>query len=69
MSPVTFRYAVTADACAITELIERAYRGPATVGQWDSESHLLTGPRTNVAEITGLIRRGTTVGSFLPNRT
>lgn len=57
MSPVEFRYATPDDAGVITDLIERAYRGPATAGQWDSESHLLTGPRTSTSEIRGLLLR------------
>jgi ribosomal protein S18 acetylase RimI-like enzyme len=52
-----FRIATAADAPVIVALIEAAYRGPETAGQWDSESHLLKGPRTNLAEIGALIAR------------
>ncbi|MEP7209773.1 MAG: GNAT family N-acetyltransferase, partial [Alphaproteobacteria bacterium] len=57
MDAPLFRFAGPTDAVAIAALIERAYRGPETAGQWDSESHLLAGPRTNVEEIAGLIAR------------
>lgn len=56
MTPA-FRYASLADAPGLVALIESAYRDPASAGQWDSESHLLTGPRTNLTEIRGLISR------------
>ena len=46
-----FRFAQPADVSAVHALIERAYRGPETAGQWDSESHLLQGPRTTAAYI------------------
>jgi ribosomal protein S18 acetylase RimI-like enzyme len=55
MSAPAFRFAARSDALVLVDLIERAYRGPETAGRWDSESHLLTGPRTSVAEITGLV--------------
>ncbi len=57
MNAPLFRFAGSADAVQVAALIERAYRGPETAGQWDSESHLLTGPRTSVEEISGLIAR------------
>jgi ribosomal protein S18 acetylase RimI-like enzyme len=52
-----FRYAVQTDVPALVALIERAYRGPETAGSWMSEAHLLKGPRTSPAEISGLIVR------------
>jgi ribosomal protein S18 acetylase RimI-like enzyme len=55
MSAPAFRYATQADVIPIVALIEHAYRAPETAGQWDSESHLLTGPRTSHAEISALI--------------
>lgn len=55
MSQPTYRFAVASDADAIVALIEAAYRSPATAGEWDSESHLLTGPRTSHEEIARLI--------------
>jgi N-acetylglutamate synthase-like GNAT family acetyltransferase len=55
MSAPAFRYAIPADVNAIVALIEHAYRAPETAGRWDSESHLLTGPRTSHGEIAGLV--------------
>lgn len=46
MSEPTYRYAREQDLDPLHALIERAYRGPETAGRWDSESHLLRGPRT-----------------------
>jgi ribosomal protein S18 acetylase RimI-like enzyme len=57
MDAPLFRFAGPSDAAGVTALIERAYRGPETAGRWDSESHLLTGPRTSVSEISSLIDR------------
>ena len=51
----TFRFAGASDAPAIANLIERAYRSEESKRGWTSEADFLTGPRTNVAEITGLI--------------
>jgi ribosomal protein S18 acetylase RimI-like enzyme len=55
MSTPAFRYAGTKDVNAIVALIEHAYRAPETAGRWDSESHLLKGPRTSHGEIAGLL--------------
>jgi ribosomal protein S18 acetylase RimI-like enzyme len=55
MSTPTFRHAVQADVPALVALVERAYRSPETAGSWVSEAHLLKGPRTSGAEISGLI--------------
>jgi len=57
MPDIRFRYARRADAPAVVAIIERAYRGADAAGKWTSEAHLLTGPRTSVEEITGLIDR------------
>ena len=57
MSQLAFRYARKADAPALVDLIERAYRGPEAAGKWTSEASLLTGPRTNLDEIITLIDR------------
>lgn len=57
MSDPSYRYARQADAPALVDLIERAYRGPETEGTWTSEAHLLRGPRTSLDEILGLIAR------------
>lgn len=50
-----FRYGEAGDAEALRVLIERAYRDPANAGNWDSESHLLRGPRTSLAEVEALL--------------
>lgn len=55
MSSPTFRLALPDDLRTLRDLIERAYRGPETAGQWDSESHLLKGPRTSDAELSGYL--------------
>lgn len=55
MTTPTFRFATQADADAIVGLIERAYRSPDNAGAWDSESHLLRGPRTSHFEVARLI--------------
>lgn len=55
MSTPAFRHATQADVPALVALIERAYRGPENAGAWISEAHLLKGPRTSNAEISGLI--------------
>src|SRR6185295_10419788 len=55
MSTPTFRFATQADVAPLVVLIERAYRGPETAGSWFSEAHLLKGPRTSHADISGLI--------------
>jgi ribosomal protein S18 acetylase RimI-like enzyme len=53
----TYRYAAQPDAARLHALIERAYRGPENEGGWNSESHLLRGPRTSVPELIQLISR------------
>ena len=50
-----FHYAVLDDAVSIHGLIERAYRDPDNAGAWNSESHLLKGPRTTLREVEELI--------------
>jgi predicted N-acetyltransferase YhbS len=55
MTEPHYRYAAPEDAERVAALIERAYRGPEAAGSWASEAHLLTGPRTAIAEIAGLI--------------
>lgn len=57
MSHLTFRYARQADTPALVAIIERAYRSEDTAGAWNSEAHLLKGPRTNNEEIATLIAR------------
>lgn len=55
MPTLSFRFAATDDISAVHALIERAYRSPDNSGAWDSESHLLRGPRTSPEEIAALI--------------
>ncbi len=57
MTEPSFRYARRADAPALVDLIERAYRSPETEGSWASEAHLLKGPRTSIDEVLDLIER------------
>jgi ribosomal protein S18 acetylase RimI-like enzyme len=52
---LAFRFAVREDAAALVAALEEAYRGEASAGRWDSESHLLRGPRTSLAEVSDLI--------------
>lgn len=52
---VDFRFAREEDAGAVAALVERAYRGPESATGWASEAGILTGPRSNVAEIAALI--------------
>ncbi|MDP3492375.1 MAG: GNAT family N-acetyltransferase, partial [Hyphomonadaceae bacterium] len=60
MSKPAFRYAIAADTPALVALIELAYRGSDASGKWTSEAHLLTGPRTDHDEVSGLIARDDT---------
>lgn len=55
MSLVSYRFAGPADAPVLLDLIETAYRGAEDYGLWNSESHLLQGPRTSLAELDALI--------------
>ena len=52
-----FSFARQTDAPALVDLIERAYRSEETAGAWNSEAHLLRGPRTSLSEISALIAR------------
>jgi ribosomal protein S18 acetylase RimI-like enzyme len=49
--PVVLRAAEAADAPAIHELVEAAYRGAGGASGWTTEAHLLDGTRTTEAEI------------------
>ena len=53
-----FDFARLTDAAQVAALIERAYRGPEAAKGWTNESTLLTGPRSSVVEVEGLIRDG-----------
>ena len=57
MPDLSFRYARQSDTPSLVALIERAYRGEDTAGNWNSEAHLLKGARTNDEEISTLIAR------------
>jgi ribosomal protein S18 acetylase RimI-like enzyme len=50
-----FRLARADDVDAIVALVENAYRGEATAASWNSEAHLLRGPRTNREEVAGYL--------------
>ena len=52
-----FRTATTADAQAIVELIESAYRGSSSRAGWTTEADLLDGQRTDLTEILGALAR------------
>lgn len=51
MDDIAFALASPSDKMDIVSLLELAYRSPETAGRWDSESHLLRGPRTSPEEI------------------
>ncbi len=53
--PVTFSFATTDDARRIHRIVEAAYRAIGEDAGWTTESHLLAGQRTDLAEITELI--------------
>ena len=64
MSPMTdtlarilFRPAAAADVPAIVALVESAYRGESGRRGWTTESNLLDGQRTDVADVSALISR------------
>jgi ribosomal protein S18 acetylase RimI-like enzyme len=44
-TPTLILPATLADTAALTDLINQAYRGPATAQSWTTEAHLLDGPR------------------------
>ncbi len=52
---LTFRTARAADAAAIVDLVESAYRGESGLRGWTTESNLLDGRRTNVDDVLTLI--------------
>ena len=57
MPQPSFRHARQSDTSTLVALIERAYRGEDMAGRWNSEAHLLKGPRTSEDEISTLIGR------------
>jgi ribosomal protein S18 acetylase RimI-like enzyme len=54
-SSPTFRAATAADAPALTDLINRAYRSEASQAGWTTEGHLLEGPRIDEATLLELL--------------
>jgi ribosomal protein S18 acetylase RimI-like enzyme len=52
-----FRAATPADAAAIVALVEASYRGDTGRQGWTTESDLLDGQRTDLAEVLGLLAR------------
>lgn len=55
MSGLVFRPATQADIPALHALIESAYRGETAKAGWTHEADLLGGPRTDAAELAGVI--------------
>ncbi|MDO7884072.1 GNAT family N-acetyltransferase [Hymenobacter cheonanensis] len=51
----TFRAATPADALALVDLINRAYRSEASQAGWTTEGHLLEGPRIDAATLLELL--------------
>jgi GNAT superfamily N-acetyltransferase len=52
---LTFRHAVAADAVAIAELVNSAYRGESSKQGWTTEADLLQGQRINAQEVQTII--------------
>lgn len=57
LSRIAFRPAGATDVPAIVALVESAYRGESGLRGWTTESHLLDGQRTDVADVSALIVR------------
>lgn len=55
VNKAVIRCATTADTEVILEFVTLAYRGGGEATGWTSESHLISGQRTNVGEITEAI--------------
>lgn len=53
--PPRLRPATTADAPAVVDLVQDAYRGQGGQGRWTTEAHLVRGHRTTRAEVEGHI--------------
>lgn len=49
--PLKFRFASTADAGAVADLVESGYRGEASRSGWTTEADLLDGQRTSVDSV------------------
>ncbi|HSH97412.1 MAG: GNAT family N-acetyltransferase [Methylophilaceae bacterium] len=57
MLKCTFRWAVSEEAIAVSNMINDSYRGEQSKLGWTTEAHLLDGLRTTPQEILGLINR------------
>ena len=56
MDPATLILPATpADAAELTDLINQAYRGPATAQSWTTEAHLLAGPRISERHVRSML--------------
>jgi GNAT superfamily N-acetyltransferase len=55
--PLAFRFAVASDdeIAAIVDLVDSAYRGPASRQGWTTEADLLEGQRTDAAAVRAII--------------
>jgi ribosomal protein S18 acetylase RimI-like enzyme len=51
----TFRAATAADAPALADLINRAYRSEASQAGWTTEGHLLDGPRIDETALLNML--------------
>lgn len=58
------REATEQDAPAIRLLVQRAYRGDASLGGWTSEGHLLADERIDLDGVLQKIRQGTVLLGF-----
>lgn len=52
---LTTRFATQDDVAAVAELIELSYRGPLAATGWTNEAGLLDTPRSDEAEVAGLV--------------
>ena len=55
---MTIQPATTADIPCIVKLVNSAYRGEAGEVGWTHEGHLISGPRTQEADVAELMRGG-----------
>ncbi|HVZ35028.1 MAG TPA: GNAT family N-acetyltransferase, partial [Polyangiaceae bacterium] len=53
--PFSVRAALAADANAIVQLVESAYRGDSSRAGWTTEADLLDGQRTDMEQVAGLL--------------
>ncbi|RDG33443.1 GNAT family N-acetyltransferase [Streptomyces corynorhini] len=55
LGELTFRDATAADAQAVVDLVESAYRGDSSRTGWTTEAHLLDGQRTDVQAVLDVV--------------